>query len=376
MSIDKLIKEAELAAERQRQAWKDTRETQVKVAKATIIQAMGENWTTFEPYISSEGVSLSDSYKPDATVDGVWYEVGADAESLAPFRIIWERHGYGENVRFSTSDRSFKMEELPDLLLNRRQEFKQSKAEAREQDIKGIRKLLDGYIYERATLEDKAQKAFQRLLELAPERKDDWLGLLRGWEQWLGERIAEAAERERLESLASEYQAFYRFYLLSHAEAARVNAARLREKQKQLDVEYTVWELEYAVITDEGGERIVETCTAIALAETVAESGYWLIWEEGRVRNALYYHLVSKKPRLVKPTMPGFGKAIETPCGYLSVWPLFDERPGAVSWKLEAVPLPAPPKPPEGLCPYAIEQAQDGARQNIPPDEDLEFIPF
>jgi hypothetical protein len=375
MSIDSLIKEAELAAERQRRAWKDTRETQVKLAKAAIIKAMGENLKTFEPYISGEGVELSYPDRPDTCVSRVWQEVNAADEELAPFRIVCDRMGGVEGVHFIAGAGSYKMEQLADLLLDRRREFKRVQAETRERDIKNTRKLLDGYSCDKAMTLNEVEAAYKRLVELAPERVNDWRQLRKNWQEWRSQKDDEAAEQERLESLAAEYERFYRQYLLEHAQAVKANAARRAEMQKQLDVEYQVWELEYAVIASEDSERIVETRTAIALTGvTINDGGYWLVWENGEVTERFFYYLVSKKLRQVRPTMPGFGKAIQTPCGYLSVWPLFQER--AISWKLVAVPLPQPPEPPSDLCGYAIEQAQCRARQGLLPDEELEFVPF
>lgn len=377
MDINKIIQEAELAKERQRQAWADERTAQATRGKAAISEAMGENWATFAQYISGEGIVRAYPDRPDSCLASVWYEVNAGEKELAPFRIVWKRAGVGENnegvCQFETDNRRYKMAELADLLLDRREAWRQAQAAVKEKTLRTYSKLLDGFNSEKAGTECEADAAYLRLAELAPDRQREWQRLRQAWQAWHDKQQAEAAEQAKLEGLANEYQAFYRQYLLSYAATVKVNAARLAEKQKELDVEYTIWELGYALIAEEGGERMVETRTAIALGEAIGENGYWLVWEEGQVRNAFYYHLISKKRLTVRPSMPGFGKRLETDCGYLSVWPLFQER--LVTWKLEAVPLPQPPSPPEDLCRWLIEQAQDRARRDLP-DEDLEFVQF
>lgn len=374
MDINKIIQEAEAAKERQRQAWAIEQIAQAERGKAAIRQAMSEeNWEVFSPYISREGILLAHPDSPDSAVGSVWCEVVAGEEGLAPFRIVWKRTGMGgrnEGIcQFETDSQRFKVAELADLLLDRREAYRQAQNAIRERDIKGLSNLLDGFNSQKTETEAEADAAYLRLAELAPERQREWQGLRQAWQAWYDKRQAEVAEQARLEALAGEYQAFYRQYLLSRAAAVRASAARLAEKQKELDVEYPVWELEYAVVAEEDGERVVETRIAHALAGPVAGADYWLIWENGEAKKVFYYHLVSKKRLTVRPSMPGFGKRLETDCGYLSVWPLFQER--LVTWKLEAVPLPQPPSPPEDLCHWLIEQAQDMARRDLPDEVSL-----
>lgn len=375
-TIAGLLAQAEAKKAEQEAGWQTARAKVIEESKAVIVEALGDAWAVLQPFAKGWKYQLHDQAKPDTYVEAVWCDFDATSEGIVPFKVTRRA---GQVSLESTSLTGIPVpnrptSELAAFILRCREAYGQAQAEAKEREIKNARKPLDGYIPERAMTLAEAEAAYKRLVELAPERIIDWRFLLKGWQEWRTQKDDEAAEQERLESLAAEYESFYRFYLLSCAEAAKVNKARLAEMQRQLDVEYQVWELEYAIVAEGKGERLVETRTVTALAETPAEDGYWLIWEEGRVQNATYYHLASKKPCLVRPTRPGFGKAIQTPCGYLLVWPLFQER--AVSWKLEAVPLPEPPKPPEGLCSYAVEQAQRRARQSLPQDEELEFVPF
>lgn len=377
ITIADLLAQAEAKKAEQEAGWQAARAKVIEESKSVIMEALGDAWAVLQPFAKGWKYQLHDQAKPDTYVEAVWCDFDATSEGIVPFKAVRRA---GQVSLESTSLTGIPVpnrpaSELAAFILRCREAYGQAQAEAKERDVKNIRKLLDGYIPDKAATLAEAEAAYKRLAALAPERTADWRHLLKSWQEWRTQKDDEAAWQERQEALAGEYEAFYRQYLLEYAAAVKVKAARLAERQKELDVEYLVWELEYGVLfIDEDGERYFETRIAHALTEMCTVEGYWPVWEDGEVVQKFFYRLVSKKMRTVKPTMPGFGKRLETDCGYLYVWPLFQEHPA--TWRLEAVPLPKPPRPPEELCYYAIEQAQARARQSLPLDEDLEFIPF
>lgn len=195
--------------------------------------------------------------------------------------------------------------------------------------------------------EEEVQSLYGELVAVAPERKQEWDGLLRGWQERDAERVEMLAEARVKHAAAFER---YMADMVAHQAEYQAADERIRATWEDLVSRYSrptsVRCIEYGVVTygEDGGQ--VETRTILTPdVEKSADKDQWTVLENGRSKTWTFRTIIRiSAPYLVEPEADKYCGAFlyrYTPFGSLAFLEK-DER--EVEAVLAAMEWPARPE--------------------------------
>jgi hypothetical protein len=195
----------------------------------------------------------------------------SDKYRIAPIRVEWNQHsersGYS-HYTFGVFGRSYKL--LPEALAAARESFEEYKESLKKKHIEALEKEVS---WAKRDQEEAVRSAIEKLIEIAPEREEEWKADLEKWISQRDEKIRYQEERKReqkeVEELRRKIGLIKQDYTAALVEWIRArNAIEASNEiegeriQNSADLEqYRVYKLTYALIaTDEDeGSNYIET---------------------------------------------------------------------------------------------------------------------
>lgn len=177
---------------------------------------------------------------------------------------------------------------------------------AKEAEQKEQKKFLEAMEYEHWWGKDEtgAKQALTSLIGRWPEKEEEWLAAYATWEAaYQADMEAQARKRAEIDAYQARekaqvdvIQAFVERWL----SVLRRNRERLAAIQKQVSAPFQVFELTYAVVAEEDGEKIIEQHTKLVELLDGNEPGKEFISIPSRKRIHMFYP-VSLMPVTIVP---------------------------------------------------------------------------
>jgi hypothetical protein len=361
--------------QQEQQARESEKQKQIEVrqsVKAKVIELLGDLWPVFEPYQS----------KQDEWENSIRLYFEPEPIGIAPFIIT-------ASMRYQSVEATIKVNENfgGHSLYDRHKlaAFLKSRREALPQIIAA---RIDGWHNQlvgsgHVTTKEAAQKALDTLLELAPERESRWMEAYGRWCHWRLEE--DDRERQQAEEIAAKQEAAgeYERACVAYYELVKGIHARNKERvaavQAEFDESFTIWQLTYALIAEEDGDRMVDTATVYVSEPEPSHTGYWPVFRNGRLDLYKFFTPVSiSGPILTRPSEGKVSRLFQGTSGHrsISVHPCVTDEQIEAKLNLEAVPdFPVAPAVLDRYEAESIAQQAERLSRQVAPQTDSD-IPF
>lgn len=299
--IDQLLQSRQERIDNERQVKTEARKANKDLLTQSLMEALGDFW----PIVNQYGVDVWEFDGSNLPI--VRIEIPAlDDLQLAPMSI----GAYGKKFSadyykppFFSFGSSF--HNLVDALAHARQHYADYKERAKENAIKDAK--ADLWIHNGDEL--KAIEAHRLLIEIAPDNKTEWDGLLDNWNAYR-ERMRKQNEEQRAKALVREEN--QRKYQQHYTEHIQILVGWLKNKnlilsgnemlaesiRERFSQPYHEYKLTYGIVAqDEEGDHYVDTNHVYVLDPVPNSDGYWMV--NGQPKK--FYHLVSIEQFTTKP---------------------------------------------------------------------------
>lgn len=289
MSLSDLIAETQEQKQKEQELRQAEMKTELKQLQDATAEAFGPYWPDLSAMVKKVEYNTDSGH-----VRRVQFI--CDSEEYGPFTIESQYTGIGRGgvdvkLHHGVGFSGIAVENLGEFLLTRKQKTAADKEEKIKQQENRRQLEISNLIYYLASnFHNQKSNAvnYERLCELAPERKTEW-NVLHEKATELSRRAAQQEEEKKAEIIRKEEE--HRRFKEERAAVIERNEQRVAPLKEKLNEPFQVWELHYGVKVrgEEGEDDIVGSYSAYVLDEKPVKNK-WRALVGGKIVESVFYN--------------------------------------------------------------------------------------